>query len=281
MPNSHDSRSRSSISPISRTTALLPRSTRCAIGPPLRDGGSVRVARLRGAVVAGAVRHGCSRGDGRQLPERRRAAVRRRPRHREALADGADEIDTVLPYRQFATGRLDRPAEVLDRVRSITDGQAVMKVILETGELPDLDTVDPGSPVRDRSRCRLRQDLHRQEPGVGVVACRRAHALGDRRRRPPGRAQAVRWHQHRRRGRALHRPRRVGSWEPAGCRPSTFRFGASGLLDALLAAAGESTSATGGRRRTTELVSRRRGAGTRPAARSGRTSRRPRRSARR
>jgi deoxyribose-phosphate aldolase len=59
-----------------------------------------------------------------------------------ALADGADEIDVVLPYGAFAAGHLDRPAAMLAQVRSLTEGRALMKVILETGELVDLDTVD-------------------------------------------------------------------------------------------------------------------------------------------
>src|SRR5215218_2915179 len=48
-----------------------------------------------------------------------------------ALADGADEIDVVLPYRSFAAGDRDRPSAMLSRVRRITEGNALMKVILE------------------------------------------------------------------------------------------------------------------------------------------------------
>ena len=58
-----------------------------------------------------------------------------------ALADGANEIDVVLPYRAFTAGDRARPPAVLQRVRSATDGVALMKVILEVGELPDAATI--------------------------------------------------------------------------------------------------------------------------------------------
>ena len=58
-----------------------------------------------------------------------------------AIADGADEIDVVLPYRAFADGDRDRPPAVLQAVRSASDGTALMKVILEVGELPDVATI--------------------------------------------------------------------------------------------------------------------------------------------
>ncbi len=164
---------------------------------------------------------------------------------REALADGADEIDTVLPYRQFATGRLDRPAEVLDRVRSITDGQAVMKVILETGELPDLDTVaraaqfaiDHGADFIKTStgKSPVSASLPAAETMLSVIAA------GDRQvgLKPSGGISTA---DEAERYIALAESVMGTGWVSS----STFRFGASGLLDALLAAAGESTSATGG-----------------------------------
>jgi deoxyribose-phosphate aldolase len=55
---------------------------------------------------------------------------------RAALADGADEIDLVVPYRALAEGR---PAAVTDMVAAIREicGGATLKAILETGELAD------------------------------------------------------------------------------------------------------------------------------------------------
>ncbi len=53
---------------------------------------------------------------------------------REALADGADEIDFVVPWRMLAEGH---PEAVAASVREIKDicGPALLKAILETGEL--------------------------------------------------------------------------------------------------------------------------------------------------
>jgi deoxyribose-phosphate aldolase len=51
-----------------------------------------------------------------------------------ALADGAHEIDVVLPYRAFAEGRADIAARLVSAVRQAARG-AVLKVILETGML--------------------------------------------------------------------------------------------------------------------------------------------------
>ena len=58
-----------------------------------------------------------------------------------ALADGAGEIDVVLPYRALVAGNRERAAAMVRTVRAVTEGRALMKVILETGELPDLAMV--------------------------------------------------------------------------------------------------------------------------------------------
>jgi deoxyribose-phosphate aldolase len=55
-----------------------------------------------------------------------------------ALVDGATEIDVVLPYRAFLVGDLRRVEQVLGTVRRLCSrADAIMKVILETGELGD------------------------------------------------------------------------------------------------------------------------------------------------
>lgn len=52
------------------------------------------------------------------------------------LADGADEIDLVLPYRRFLAGDTVHAAAMVDAVHAASAGHT-LKVILETGELPD------------------------------------------------------------------------------------------------------------------------------------------------
>ena len=58
-----------------------------------------------------------------------------------ALGDGADEIDVVLPYRAWLAGDVDAAAAVLTGVRE-ESGNHVMKVIIETGMLPDRAAID-------------------------------------------------------------------------------------------------------------------------------------------
>ncbi|GMA33298.1 deoxyribose-phosphate aldolase [Litorihabitans aurantiacus] len=53
---------------------------------------------------------------------------------RAAVADGADEIDVVLPYRAFLAADVPAAEAVLDGVREAA-GAAVVKVIIESGEL--------------------------------------------------------------------------------------------------------------------------------------------------
>ncbi len=58
-----------------------------------------------------------------------------------AVAAGTDEIDVVLPYAAWLAGDTERAADVLAAVREET-GARVMKVIIETGELPDRSAID-------------------------------------------------------------------------------------------------------------------------------------------
>lgn len=59
---------------------------------------------------------------------------------RQAIADGADEIDVVIPYRTFLAGNSVAVVEMVDAVKNAA-GTAHVKAILETGELPDQPSV--------------------------------------------------------------------------------------------------------------------------------------------
>ena len=62
-----------------------------------------------------------------------------------ALVEGADEIDVVLPYRTWLRGDMHGAADVLDGVRDLASSgnpTATVKVIVETGELPDRAAID-------------------------------------------------------------------------------------------------------------------------------------------
>jgi deoxyribose-phosphate aldolase len=157
-----------------------------------------------------------------------------------ALADGADEIDVVLPYRYWLTGQADRATEVLERVRArTTDAGALMKVILETGALPGLESVDAAARLAvgcgadfiktSTGKIDVSATLDAVEAMLAVIA---AGPAGPEQRRvgikPSGGIRtyddAVSY---------LDAAERVmgDGWATA----DTFRFGATGLLDALLA----------------------------------------------
>lgn len=54
----------------------------------------------------------------------------------EALADGADEIDLVMPWRAFLDGDEEIARDMLVEARARC-GEKTLKIILETGEYPD------------------------------------------------------------------------------------------------------------------------------------------------
>jgi deoxyribose-phosphate aldolase len=155
-----------------------------------------------------------------------------------ALADGADEIDVVLPFAAFAAGDVRRAEAMLRRARSITEGRSVMKVILESGELRDLDTVRRAA----RLAIECGADFVKTSTGKSPVSATLEAAevmLAEiaRAGRPVGikpsggistTADAARYID------AAERVMGEGWVSPA-----TFRFGASGLLNALLEAAGD------------------------------------------
>jgi deoxyribose-phosphate aldolase len=68
---------------------------------------------------------------------------------RLALDDGADEIDVVLPYRSWLRGDEEAATVVLSGVRDLVNeradrsaGPGIVKIIIETGELPDQAAID-------------------------------------------------------------------------------------------------------------------------------------------
>lgn len=63
----------------------------------------------------------------------------------EALSDGANEIDLVLPYNAVRRGDLAIAREMVEAVRDLVDGGRLLKVILETGELKDAALIDTAS----------------------------------------------------------------------------------------------------------------------------------------
>ncbi|WP_298960593.1 deoxyribose-phosphate aldolase [uncultured Roseibium sp.] len=56
---------------------------------------------------------------------------------RQAIADGADEVDLVMPYKAFVSGRKGFAEEQIIRIRAVIPEGVLLKVILETGEIKD------------------------------------------------------------------------------------------------------------------------------------------------
>jgi deoxyribose-phosphate aldolase len=65
----------------------------------------------------------------------------------EALSDGANEIDLVIPYEAVRRGDLAVAREMVEAVRELVDGERLVKVILETGELKDSKLIETASRI--------------------------------------------------------------------------------------------------------------------------------------
>jgi len=151
-----------------------------------------------------------------------------------AIAEGADEIDLVMPWRAFLAGRPGFAETQIIRVKRVCGDRARLKVILETGEL--------GDPARMRAAADLAlgADADFVKTSTGKVAVNATleateqlleaiRACG----RPAGfkAAGGIRTVADAA-GHLALADRIMG---PDWANPATFRFGASGLLDALIA----------------------------------------------
>lgn len=163
----------------------------------------------------------------------------------DCLLEGADEIDVVLPYRAFLAGDHARATAMIAAVRrAVPSGdRKTLKVILETGELKRPATIRAAADLAIRNGA----DFIKTSTGKTAVSATLAatevmlHAIRDLDRsvglKPSGGirtlADATRFLQQ-----ADH------IMGPTWVSPATFRFGASGLLAALeAAAAGKPVSA--------------------------------------
>jgi len=161
-----------------------------------------------------------------------------------ALDDGADEIDLVLPYRAFLAGDVTAAATMLDAVRAVVVAPALLKVILETGSYPDLDAVHRAS----RLAIDHGADFIKTSTGKTAVSAQpeAARAMLDEIRatphvvglKPSGGIRTLD-------DALVYLDLADEIMGPAWATPRTFRFGASGLLDALEAVLGGSVGGTG------------------------------------
>lgn len=153
------------------------------------------------------------------------------------LADGATEVDVVLPFRWFAAGDVERCRRVLGEVRTRTSGSALMKVILETGELPDLTAVDQAARFAIEQGADFVKTSTGKTPVSATIeaATTILRVIADADRpvgiKPSGGISTAD-------DAAAYIAAAEEIMGDGWVTPATFRFGASGLLNALIEVAG-------------------------------------------
>jgi deoxyribose-phosphate aldolase len=151
----------------------------------------------------------------------------------EAIDDGADEIDLVMPYKALIAGDESTVRSMIGEVRDEIDDAGRLKVILETGMLPDQAMVrraadiaiecgadfiktstgkTPVSATPEAVKTML-EAIKAAERTVGLKPSGGIRTLADA---------------------SLYLGIVDAAMGPVWASPTTFRFGASGLYDVLL-----------------------------------------------
>ncbi|NGO64977.1 deoxyribose-phosphate aldolase [Rhizobium daejeonense] len=156
---------------------------------------------------------------------------------RDAIADGADEIDVVIPYRVFISGDEQAVSDLVASVKAACGPTITLKTILETGEIKDMALVRRASELAIEAGA----DFIKTSTGkVAVNATLEAadtmlQAIRDSRKKvgfkPAGGISTVA-------DAALYLRLADTIMGEDWVMPSTFRFGASGLLDDILSVLG-------------------------------------------
>lgn len=153
-----------------------------------------------------------------------------------ALADGADEIDLVMPYRAFKEGRPEVARGQIAAVASLVRVPgARLKVILETGEIGDLALVRAASELAveagadflktSTGKVKVNASIEAARVMLDVIARSGRTDLGFK---PAGGIRTLE-------DAAAYLAVADAAMGSGWARPSVFRFGASGLLDTLVA----------------------------------------------
>jgi deoxyribose-phosphate aldolase len=160
-----------------------------------------------------------------------------------AVADGADEVDVVLAYEAWLAGDEAGALAVVEAARAAVPAPRRLKAILETGRLqrPEviraaaLAAIDAGADFVKTSTGKL-------QPGATPDAARAMlEAIAEREASAGFKASG-----------GVRTTAQAGEYlaladellGPAWAGPPTFRFGASGLLDDVLARLGEAPEGT-------------------------------------
>jgi deoxyribose-phosphate aldolase len=153
----------------------------------------------------------------------------------KALADGADEIDVVIPYKAYLANRSDSVKDFVDACKQACQ-QAKLKVILETGALQSMeliakasqDAIHAGADFLKTSTGKITIGATLEAAAVMLLAIQAAQAQG----KTLGFKASG----------GIRTPAQAASYLKLAqlimgetwVSPQTFRFGASGLLDQLL-----------------------------------------------
>lgn len=150
----------------------------------------------------------------------------------EALDAGADEIDLVLPYQSMITGDEAQVLSMLQAVREVIHPPAHLKVILETGELINPERIRRASELAIKSGA----DFIKTSTGKTKISATpeavatMLHIIEDCGRtvglKPAGGIRTVADAEQ-------YLALADDIMGPQWATPQTFRFGVSGLLDAV------------------------------------------------
>ena len=149
-----------------------------------------------------------------------------------ALDAGADEIDLVLPYQSMITGDEAQVLSMLEAVREVVHAPAHLKVILETGELINPERIRRASELAIKTGA----DFIKTSTGKSKISATpeavttMLQVIRDSERpvglKPSGGIRTVAEAQQ-------YLDLADAIMGPQWATPQTFRFGASGLLDAV------------------------------------------------
>lgn len=163
----------------------------------------------------------------------------------QAVADGADEIDLVMPYRAFLAGRPGFAETQIVRVKRVCGSRALLKVILETGEIGDPAQIRAAADLAlgagaDFVKTSTGKVAVNATPEAVAILLEAVKASG----RPAGVKAAGGIRTTAQAAEHLALADRIMGPDWAG--PATFRFGASGLVDDLVAVLDGRTGSAGG-----------------------------------
>ncbi len=160
----------------------------------------------------------------------------------EALGAGADEIDLVLPWRALLVGQANTARAMVGNVK-MRCGDKLLKVILETGEYPDLDKVREASELAIAAGADfIKTSTGKTAHSASIAAVRTMLGVIALARRPIGikPSGGIRTLVDAK----AYLDLTDAMMGPGWATPESFRFGASGLYGALVEAIGGAATGT-------------------------------------